>query len=163
MTETQTQFVFGLYRLDVKQRVLTRNGEVNSRGPKELDTLLVLVENNGRLVTQEELIFFVWPKTFVGDGSLARNIFVLGIIFGKAIVQTVAERGYRFVAAVEAAETLPLPNKMLNLHRDLHSAGLTLLAGVLSSLAETTVPTPGNVLRSRYLRYLYMQAVGQTM
>ena len=77
MTETQTQFVFGLYRLDVKQRVLTRNGEVNSRGPKELDTLLVLVENNGRLVTQEELIFFVWPKTFVGDGSLARNIFVL--------------------------------------------------------------------------------------
>jgi len=48
-------------------------------------------------------------------------------------------------------------------HRDLHSAGLTLLAGVTSSLAEPTALTPGDVLRARYLGYLYMQAVGQTM
>lgn len=112
MAKTRRQFVFGLYCLDVQQRVLTRNGEVIPLAPKELDTLLALVENSSQLMHKEDLISRVWPDTFVGDGSLARNISVLRKILGKGIIQTVAKHGYRFVAPVEAAKTLLQPNKM---------------------------------------------------
>ena len=112
MADTRTQFLFGLYRLDAKQRVLTRNGEVISLAPKELDTLLVLVENRGQLVHKEKLISCVWPNTFVGDGSLARNISVLRKTLGKGIIQTVAKHGYRFIAPAEPIETPLLPGTM---------------------------------------------------
>ena len=45
-------------------------------------------------------------------------------------------------------------------HRDLHSAGLTLLAGATANLAGPAI-TPGDVLRARYLAHLHLQAVGQ--
>lgn len=44
-------------------------------------------------------------------------------------------------------------------HQDLFAAGLTLLAGVTSSLAQAI--TPSDVLRVRYLAYLHAQAIAQ--
>jgi TolB-like protein/DNA-binding winged helix-turn-helix (wHTH) protein/Flp pilus assembly protein TadD len=66
--------------------------------PKEFETLCVLVENAGRLVSKEELIARVWPDSFVGDNSLARNVSVLRKVLGGDLIQTVSRRGYRFAA-----------------------------------------------------------------
>lgn len=108
-------FLFGPFRMEVDDRILLRQGQLVPLAPKEFDTLLVLVENAGRLVSKEDLIAQVWPDTFVGDGSLARNISVLRKALGDDLIQTAPKLGYRFTAnitversnghAVQPAET----------------------------------------------------------
>jgi TolB-like protein/DNA-binding winged helix-turn-helix (wHTH) protein/Tfp pilus assembly protein PilF len=92
---------FGQFRLELVQRILWRGSEVISLAPKEVETLIVLVENGGRLIEKDELISRVWPDTFVGDGSLARNISVLRKTLGDGFIQTLPRRGYRFTAPVQ--------------------------------------------------------------
>ena len=112
MHELPPTFVFGLWRLDVEQQLLSRSGKPIPLAPKELKTLAVLAQNSGRLVTKEELISRVWPDTFVGDGSLARNVSVLRKILGEGLIQTVSKKGYRFVAPVEMGQLLPWISSM---------------------------------------------------
>lgn len=90
-----TTFIFPPYRLDPGQRLLSRYGQPVSLTPKEFDTLLVLVEAAGNLVGKEELITRVWPDSYVGDGSLARNISVLRRALGEEVIETLPRRGYR--------------------------------------------------------------------
>lgn len=75
--------------------------------PKEFDTLLVLVEARGRVVDKDELISRVWPDSYVGDGSLARNISVLRKALGDEVIQTHRGRGYRITAPVIVTDRLP--------------------------------------------------------
>src|SRR6202042_3738500 len=80
-------------------------GQSINLAPKEFETLLVLVENAGRLMSKEQLISQIWPDTFVGDGSLARNISVLRRALGEDLIQTAPKLGYRFTAAVTEERT----------------------------------------------------------
>jgi len=101
------------FRLDPRRRLLTRDGEAISLTPKEFDTLLALVEAGGAMVEKEALISRVWPDTFVGDSSLARNISVLRKVLGEEVIETLPRRGYRIavpvseIAAGEAALSTP--------------------------------------------------------
>jgi len=52
---------FGPFHLDVRERRLSRGDEVIPLRLKVFDTLLVLVENAGRLVTKQEMLDTVWP------------------------------------------------------------------------------------------------------
>lgn len=88
-------FTFPPFRLDASQRLLTRNLQPIPLAPKEFDTLLVLVEAGGSVVDKEELIARVWPDSYVGDGSLARNISVLRKALGEEVIETHRGRGYR--------------------------------------------------------------------
>src|SRR5258708_22444629 len=106
-------FFFRAFRLDVKNRLLLRDGTPVPLAPKEFDTLVVLVRSRGQLLEKEELISAVWPDTFVSDGSLTRNIFVLRRALGEDTIQTVPKKGYRFVPEVResgigSAETMPV-------------------------------------------------------
>ena len=70
------------------------------------DTLRVLVENAGRLVTKEELLQAVWPDTAVEENNLNHNVSILRKALGEkavgqAFIETVPRVGYRFVAPVE--------------------------------------------------------------
>jgi TolB-like protein/DNA-binding winged helix-turn-helix (wHTH) protein len=74
--------------------------------PKDLETLLVLVEKAGHIVEKEELLQKVWPGVFVEEGNLSRRIFNLRQVLGDApdgreYIETIPRRGYRFVAAVQ--------------------------------------------------------------
>src|SRR5579864_577675 len=98
----KTLFEFGRFRLDAGQRVLFRDGELISLAPKAFDTLLELVESEGRVLDKEELLRRLWPDTFVEEGSLAKNISILRKVLGEGVegqqyIQTVPKRGYRFV------------------------------------------------------------------
>ncbi len=80
--------------------------------PKVLDTLMVLVENAGQPVSKEELLRSVWPDTFVEESNLAQNVSVLRKALGTAegggnYIETIAKRGYRFVAGVRMAGDSP--------------------------------------------------------
>lgn len=96
---------FGNFRLDLDHGELWSGDQPVPLSPKEFQTLFVLVENAGVLVSKEELVSRVWPDSFVGDGSLARNISVLRRTLGPDLVQTVSRRGYRFTAKVSQEAT----------------------------------------------------------
>jgi len=93
-------FVFHPYRLDPGRRLLTREGQPISLTPKEFDTLLALVEAEGKVLEKEELIARVWSGTFVGDGSLTRNIYVLRKALSEEVIETLPRKGYRLAVPV---------------------------------------------------------------
>src|ERR1700682_3176366 len=96
---------FGVFQLDLDERVLFRDQRVIPLPPKDLETLLILVENQGRIVEKRELMERIWPGIFVEEGNLTRHIFNLRQILcdgsdSSFYIQTVPKRGYRFASPV---------------------------------------------------------------
>jgi TolB-like protein len=86
-------------------RILTRDGDAISLTPKATEILLELLKNAGQLVEKDELLKEVWPDTFVEESNLTQNIFILRKALGDdrsgpKYIETVARRGYRFLATV---------------------------------------------------------------
>lgn len=116
--ETPRLYEFGAFRLDPAERKLTRGNEIVALTPKAFDTLLLLVRNSGHLLEKDDLIRMLWPDSFVEEGSLSNNIFLLRKALGEdpAFIETVPRRGYRFVGGVRqfpGATTTTLPEKGL--------------------------------------------------
>jgi TolB-like protein/Tfp pilus assembly protein PilF len=104
----QNQYEFGPFRLDALRSLLLREGAHVPLSPKAFETLLVLVRNRGRVIKKEELIKCIWPDSFVEEGNLTQNIFVLRKALGEGpndhrYIVTVPGHGYRFVAPVREA------------------------------------------------------------
>lgn len=102
---TKHLYQFGVFAVDTDQRVLLREGKPVPLAPKVFETLLMLVENSGRIVSKDELMNRLWPDTFVEDANLTFNIQQLRRTLGDnarrpIYVETIARRGYRFIAAV---------------------------------------------------------------
>ncbi len=98
--------MFGAYRLDADEQVLLRDGQPVTLPPKDLETLLVLVENAGHIVEKEELLEKVWSGVFVEEGNLARHVFNLRQVLGdtqdgRPYIETIPRRGYRFISDVQ--------------------------------------------------------------
>ena len=53
---TDKIYEFGEWRLDPTEHLLLRNGSAVPLGPKVFETLLLLVESAGRLVTKDEFM-----------------------------------------------------------------------------------------------------------
>jgi DNA-binding winged helix-turn-helix (wHTH) protein/pimeloyl-ACP methyl ester carboxylesterase len=106
-TEVKGAYRFGHFHLDVRERLLSRGGDVIPLRLKVFDTLVVLVENAGRLVTKQELLDMVWPATTVEENNLNHNVSVLRKALGERAtgqqyIETIPRVGYRFAAPVEA-------------------------------------------------------------
>jgi DNA-binding winged helix-turn-helix (wHTH) protein/tetratricopeptide (TPR) repeat protein len=103
---------FGPFDLDAEQRLVRRNGVKISLPPKAFDVLLYMVRNPLRLLTKEELLRAIWPDSFVEEGNLTQNIFLLRKALtpqGEDLryIVTIPGRGYQFASAVEIINTLP--------------------------------------------------------
>ena len=98
-------YEFGPFRMDPKEQVLSRDGKSIPLSPKLFDTLLVLVQNSGHLVDKDEMLRRVWPDSFVEEGNLTKNVFLLRKILEDGqettYIETVPKRGYRFVPTVK--------------------------------------------------------------
>jgi DNA-binding winged helix-turn-helix (wHTH) protein/pimeloyl-ACP methyl ester carboxylesterase len=110
-TGLQGAYRFGPFQLDVRERRLSRGDEVIPLRLKVFDTLKVLVEHAGKLVTKQELLDAVWPGTAVEENNLNHNVSALRRALGERAtgqqyIETVPRVGYRFAARVEAAATL---------------------------------------------------------
>ena len=103
-SSSRQSYTFGAFRLDPVGKILFRGNDPAPLTPKAVETLLVLVERHGQVVTKDELIRIVWPDTFVEENNLAQNISllrrVLGDNGGPQFIETVPKRGYRFVGPV---------------------------------------------------------------
>src|SRR5271170_7704676 len=103
---------FGPFDLDAEQRLVRRDGVKISLPLKSFDFLFYMVRNPLRLLTKEELLRAIWPDSFVEEGNLTQNIFLLR----KALtpqeedlryIVTIPGRGYQFASAVETVDALP--------------------------------------------------------
>ena len=109
MGEQENHFYeFGRFRLDAAERVLLRDRELVPLTPKVFDILLALVEHGGHIVEKDDLMKRVWPDSFVEEGNLTQNVSLLRKALGESpggsqFIETVARRGYRFVATVTKA------------------------------------------------------------
>jgi DNA-binding winged helix-turn-helix (wHTH) protein/tetratricopeptide (TPR) repeat protein len=102
-------YSFGPFDLDAEQRMVRRDGTKIALPPKAFDVLLYLVKNPLRLVTKEELLREVWPDSFVEEGNLSQNIFLLrkALTTGKSdfrYIVTIPGRGYQFASAVKLVD-----------------------------------------------------------
>jgi DNA-binding winged helix-turn-helix (wHTH) protein/tetratricopeptide (TPR) repeat protein len=101
------QYLFGPFRLDPAQRLLTRDGEPVALTHRVFEMLLALVRSPGRVLTKDELLDAVWPGRFMEEGSLTQAIFTLRKVLsgggddGQYIV-TAPGRGYCFSAPIQA-------------------------------------------------------------
>jgi TolB-like protein len=105
-------YQFGPFRLEVKGCVLLRHGKLVRLPPKVAKTLLVLVENAGKVMEKEALLNEVWEGAFIEEGSLPRTISVLRKILWegsgrKDYIATIPKYGYRFSAPVIRGLTTP--------------------------------------------------------
>ena len=105
-------YEFGAFRLD--GAVLFRDGHRVALTPKVVETLLVLVQAQGRIVSKDELLNQVWPDAFVDETNLTANISILRKTFGASehqqpYIETVPKRGYRFAVPVRVVEKGSLP------------------------------------------------------
>lgn len=111
-------YEFGRFVLDPRERILLHGGQPIHLSDKVFDTLVLLTENNGRLLTKEEMIAALWDESFVEESNLAKNISRLRKILnvnGSPLIETLPKRGYRFVADVK---TIDGPVSVL-VHRNL--------------------------------------------
>ena len=95
-------YEFGPFRLEPKERRLLRGDEIVALTPKSFDMLHLLVRNSGHLMEKDELIRMLWPDTFVEEGNLSNNVFLLRKTLGddREYIETVPGRGYRFIGSV---------------------------------------------------------------
>ncbi|HSL24178.1 MAG TPA: alpha/beta fold hydrolase [Vicinamibacterales bacterium] len=101
-------YEFGPFRLEVGERRLSCEGRVVPLRTKVFDTLCVLVEHSGRLLTKHELMLSIWPDASVEENNLNHNISTLRRALGEQAtgqkyIETVPRVGYRFVADVSYA------------------------------------------------------------
>ncbi len=110
--ESRHLYEFGAFRLDPAERLLVRNGERVPLALKAFDTLVLLVQNRGRVLTKEQLIEALWPDSFVDENNLTQHISTLRRTLGQETgeyIETVPKLGYRFVCRVrEIAEDASL-------------------------------------------------------
>ncbi len=110
--EKKPRFRFKSFELDIAERQLLRKGKGVSLTPRAFDVLVALVERHGHLVEKEELLQIVWQGSFVEEANVSRIVYTLRNALGenengKKYIETIAKKGYRFIAEVtEVEETI---------------------------------------------------------
>lgn len=102
------RIAFGSFELDLRQRVLFQGSVPVALGSRATDLLCELARCAGELVSKDDLIARVWPQTIVEENNLQVQISAVRRALaadpqGPQWLQTVAGRGYRFVAPVKPA------------------------------------------------------------
>ena len=167
---------FGKFRLDFTEHLLYgEDGEVVPLKPKVVETLELLVQESGRLISKDELMTRLWPDTVVEESNLTQNVYLLRKVLGsdpngRSYIENVPKRGYRFIADVDetvgtesrsristrtahssgnSIAVLPLANESQDPHAEYLSDGIT--ESIINHLAQ--LPQLKVIARSTVFRY----------
>lgn len=102
-----TIYQFGKFVLNVQEQLLTADGRAVHLPTKEFETLQMLVENNGKVLSKDEMMSAIWKDTFVEESNLSQYVSRLRKILnvdGNQYIKTISKRGYRFSADVKVSE-----------------------------------------------------------
>lgn len=107
-----TRWHFGEFVLDTERRGLFRGEERLRLTPKPLETLIFLVEHQGRVVEKQELLEAVWPNVFVTEDTLVQAIREIRRVLGDdkdnpQFIQTIPRQGYRFIGPISSEAKRP--------------------------------------------------------
>ena len=99
-------FKFDDFCLDSERQRLTFKDPPVSLTPKAFQTLVLLLQNHGRVVEKEYFLNELWPDTFVEESTLAQNILTLRKTLRRFrqetdFIVTIPRRGYEFVGDVQ--------------------------------------------------------------
>jgi len=101
---------FGVFEIDLQSGELRRDGLKVRLQEQPFQILAMLIERPGEMVTREDLCRKLWPAdTFVDfDHSLNAAVKRLRDALGESaempiFIETLARRGYRFIAPVNVA------------------------------------------------------------
>src|SRR6188472_425428 len=95
-------YEFGKFVLDPRERTLYSDGTPVRLTTKEFDTLLLLVEHNGKALSKEQMMSAIWQDAFVEESNLAKQISRLRKLLGDTsdeFIQTIPKHGYRLRVA----------------------------------------------------------------
>jgi Tol biopolymer transport system component/DNA-binding winged helix-turn-helix (wHTH) protein len=138
-TEANSIVQFGIFEADLRAGELRRNGAKVRLQDQPFQVLAFLLERPAQLVTREELHARLWPAdTFVDfDHGLTAAVKRLRDALGDSaenprFVETLARRGYRFLAPVNRAaqEIIPAPQPLARARHE-----------------SSTAPQPGRIWR----------------
>src|SRR4029450_3444349 len=110
---SRVQFVFDNHVLDADRRELHCGSAAVAVEPQVFDLLLHLVQNRDRVANKAHLTASVWRGRIVSDSTLASRINAARRAIGdngdqQRLIRTVARRGVRFVASVNARTDAPV-------------------------------------------------------
>ncbi|HEY2678671.1 MAG TPA: winged helix-turn-helix domain-containing protein [Steroidobacteraceae bacterium] len=98
-------YLFRGFELDPAERRLLGGGKPIALTPKVFDTLVLLVERAGHVISKDELIKTLWPRGYIDESNLTKHIWLIRRALGSGendsdFIETVPRVGYRFVAPV---------------------------------------------------------------
>lgn len=107
---------FGVFEVDLDAGELRKNGARVRLQEQPFQVLISLLQNSGQVVTRDQLREKIWPSdTFVDfDHSLNTAVNKIRESLGDSassprFVETLARRGYRFIAPVNRGPALEVP------------------------------------------------------
>jgi DNA-binding winged helix-turn-helix (wHTH) protein len=79
---------------------------------------LFFVQNPNRVITKDELLKAVWVDSFLEEGNLTQNVFLLRKALGQkfedsGLIVTIPRKGYQFGADVTVVTQTAQPSSML--------------------------------------------------
>jgi DNA-binding winged helix-turn-helix (wHTH) protein len=136
---------FGIFEADLHSHELRKNGARIRLQEQPFQVLAALLQRSGQICTREELRQSIWPAdTFVDfDHSLNTAINKLREALGDSathprFIETVARKGYRFIAPVRQAQSEP-PNTVNASHSP---ASPSTGKSVISEHGDLDLPRP---------------------
>ena len=148
------RYRFGTFEADPATGELRRRGLRIRLAAQPFQLLLMLLESPGQLVTREEICAALWPEgTFVDfEHGLNSAVNRIREALGDAaanprFIETLARRGYRFIAPVERAGAGPVTAQVA-LPPD---AAVNTFAGRILATEADLPPTPPWIARTLFI------------
>ena len=120
------RYRFDPFTLDVARGLLQADGQDIAIEPRGFALLVLLVANNDRIMTKDEIVAAVWDGRIVSDAAIATVIKTTRKTLGddgvaQKFIRTVRGRGVRFVgnlaqnapAEARRLETAPAPSALV--------------------------------------------------
>ncbi len=149
---------FAGFTLEPAERRLSEAGKPIALTPKVFDTLVLLVQRAGHVVSKDELMKLLWPRGYVDESNLTKHVWLIRRALGDGehdsrFIETVPKLGYRFVAPVATGGVPPQPAATAPL------SGAATAATAAPALAATPAAAP-HARRLLPRRWLMTTAVG---
>lgn len=101
------EFKLGDYHVFPQHNKITTEGSVVKLEPKIMQVLCLLVSNQGKVLSREDIAEKLWPEAVVGLEVITRAIFELRKVLADdpkkpKYIETIARKGYCFIAKVES-------------------------------------------------------------
>ncbi len=108
---TPVRVVFGECEFDSRRHVLLRHGGVRSLSPKAFELLELLLDRRPEAISKTEILGYLWPETFVSEGSLYNVVAEIRAALGDdpraaRYIRTVPRLGYAFHGDARAVASI---------------------------------------------------------